>query len=119
MARRALTDVKGIGPSAAGALSEHGISSAEDLAQATVEAIAAVRGFSQARAASLKKAAEELVAGVAEAAPSKRRTPVGETQAAPAKGGQKEEPKKPKKVKKPKKEKTKKDKKKGKKKKDK
>jgi len=116
MARRALTEVKGIGPSTAGALSEHGISSAEDLAQATVEAIAAVPGFSQARAVSMKKAAEELLAGVAVAAPSKRSTPVGEIQVASAKGGEKEKPKKPKKDKKDKKGKKDKKKKKGKKK---
>ena len=76
-----ITDVRGIGASAAGALARQGLKTAEDLAAATVATIAAVPGFSEARATTVKKAASELVAGggaVAskpQAAPKKKAAP--------------------------------------------
>ena len=75
MTTKSLTDVPGIGPSTANALTEHGIKTAEDLANASATQIAAVPGFSAARAASAKKAAAELLAGTAKPAPTRRAAP--------------------------------------------
>ena len=49
MTTKPLTDVAGIGPSTAKVLAEHGIKTAEDLANATAAQIVAVPGFSEAR----------------------------------------------------------------------
>ena len=52
-----LTAVSGIGPAAAGLLEKHGIASAEQLAQTTVDALSKVPGFGPARAATVLAAA--------------------------------------------------------------
>jgi len=57
----AITDIAGIGPAAATALAEHGFSSIKSLATSSVEALAAVPGFSTARAAKVIAAATELL----------------------------------------------------------
>ncbi|MBN2792926.1 MAG: helix-hairpin-helix domain-containing protein [Desulfuromonadales bacterium] len=54
-------EVKGIGPSTATVLKEHGIASAEDLAGATISQVAAVRGFSDIRAAQVIADAKMLL----------------------------------------------------------
>ena len=57
-----ITDIPGIGPAAAETLAEHRIRSLAGLARASVEKIAAIPGFSEARAASVIAAAAELTA---------------------------------------------------------
>lgn len=52
-----LTAVSGIGPAAAGLLEKHGIASAEQLAQATVEELTKVPGFGTSRATTVIAAA--------------------------------------------------------------
>ena len=78
-----LTEVRGIGASAAEALAKHGLKTAEDLAAAPVATIAAVPGFSEARATTVKKAAAELVAGGGAVATKPR--PAPKKKAAPRK----------------------------------
>ena len=58
----AITDITGIGPAAANALSEHGFSSLRALARASVAQVSAVPGFSTARAEKVIAAAAELQA---------------------------------------------------------
>jgi hypothetical protein len=58
----AITDITGIGPAAAAALGEHGLSSIKELATASVEQVSAVPGFSTARAEKVIAAAAELLA---------------------------------------------------------
>lgn len=57
---RAIEDVAGIGPATAKILQESGILSADDLAARQVEEVAAIKGFSQVRAAQVIAAAREL-----------------------------------------------------------
>ena len=57
-----ITDIPGIGPAAAETLAEHRIRSLAGLARASVEKIAAIPGFSEARATSVIAAAAELTA---------------------------------------------------------
>jgi Holliday junction resolvasome RuvABC DNA-binding subunit len=57
----AIIDISGIGPAAAAALGEHGFSSIKALAQASVEQVSAVPGFSAARAEKVIAAAAELL----------------------------------------------------------
>ena len=57
----AITDISGIGPASASVLAEHGFSSIESLATTTVKALAAVPGFSAARAAKVIAAAGALL----------------------------------------------------------
>ena len=52
-----LTAVSGIGPAAAGLLEKHGIASAEQLAQVTVEELSEVPGFGTSRATTVIAAA--------------------------------------------------------------
>lgn len=57
---KAIEDVAGIGPATAKILQESGILSADDLAARQVEEVAAIKGFSQVRAAQVIAAAREL-----------------------------------------------------------
>jgi len=57
-----ITDITGIGPAAATALSEHGFSSLKALASADVVQVSAVPGFSAARAQKTIAAAAALLA---------------------------------------------------------
>jgi hypothetical protein len=72
-----ITDIAGVGPVAAEALAEYRISTLTQLARATVTRVAAVPGFSEARAAKVIAAAAELLGTTAttptaeEAAPRK------------------------------------------------
>jgi len=65
-----MTDVPGIGPATADALAEHRIKTPRALANASLQKIAAIPGFSEARAAKVKAAAAALLAGQAIAAPT-------------------------------------------------
>jgi hypothetical protein len=56
-----ITDVPGIGTSAAEALASHGITTVVELANSPVGRIAGVRGFGPARAAAVKQAATTLL----------------------------------------------------------
>ena len=56
-----ITDVPGIGASAAEALASHGITTVVELANSPVGRIAGVRGFGPARAAAVKQAATALL----------------------------------------------------------
>lgn len=57
-----IIDISGIGPAAAATLDEYGIKSLADLANASVEKITTVPGFSEARAVRVLAAATELLA---------------------------------------------------------
>ena len=57
-----ITDISGIGPAAAETLAEHRIKTLAGLARASVEKVAAIPGFSEARAARVIAAAAELLA---------------------------------------------------------
>lgn len=57
-----IIDITGIGPAAAATLDEHGITNLADLANASVEEITTVPGFSEARAVRVLAAATELLA---------------------------------------------------------
>jgi hypothetical protein len=57
-----ITDIPGVGPAAAAALGEHHIRTLAKLASASVEAVSAVPGFSESRAARVIAAAGELLA---------------------------------------------------------
>jgi len=57
-----ITDIPGVGPAAAAALGEHHIKTLAKLASASVEAVSAVPGFSESRAARVIAAAGELLA---------------------------------------------------------
>ncbi len=67
---RAIEDVAGIGPATAKILQESGILSADDLAARQVEEVAAIKGFSQVRAAQVIAAARELFVLTREDPPS-------------------------------------------------
>lgn len=56
-----VTDVPGIGASAAEALASHGITTVVELANSPVGRLAGVRGFGPMRAAAVKKAATALL----------------------------------------------------------
>ena len=56
-----ITDISGIGSAAAEVLAEHRIRTVASLARASVEKIAAIPGFSEARAARVIAAATELL----------------------------------------------------------
>ena len=56
----AIIDIKGIGPAAAETLAEYGINSVDALAEASIETIVAIRGFSETRAAMVIAEAAEL-----------------------------------------------------------
>lgn len=58
----AIIDITGVGPAAVDALSEHGINKLGKLAGASIEQVAAVPGFSEARAARVIAAAADLLA---------------------------------------------------------
>ena len=74
-----ITSVPGIGKATAFALSRHGLRSAEDLAAADVEVLAAVPGFGVSRAARAIESAQKLV-GAPMA--SRDSSPVAEAEAA-------------------------------------
>ena len=57
----AIIDIPGIGPAAAEALAEHRIKTLAGLARASVEKVSAVPGFSEARAAKVIAAANQLL----------------------------------------------------------
>jgi hypothetical protein len=57
----AITDISGIGPAVAEVLAEHRIRTVASLARASVEKIAAIPGFSEARATRVIAAATELL----------------------------------------------------------
>jgi len=59
-----LTEIKGIGKTAAASLSEAGFTTIEKVANATQEALGKVNGFGEARAARVIAAARELAPGV-------------------------------------------------------
>ena len=69
MKTASLTDVKGIGPSTASMLSEHGITSVEQLAAAGSEALESIPGFSTARALMVTTAASETLGDNSSPAP--------------------------------------------------
>ena len=56
-----ITDISGVGPVAAEALAEHGITTLTELASATVDRVAATPGFSKARAAKVIDAAAGML----------------------------------------------------------
>ena len=56
-----ITDVPGIGASAAEVLASHGITTVVELANSSVSRIASVRGFGPTRAAAVKQAATALM----------------------------------------------------------
>lgn len=60
-----ITDIKGIGPSAAKILNDHGFTTPAALADASIAEIVAVPGFSEVRAATVKEAAALLLSGSA------------------------------------------------------
>lgn len=57
----AIVDITGIGPAAATTLAEYGFSSLKSVAKSTVEKLAEVPGFSEARAEKVIAAAAELL----------------------------------------------------------
>jgi Mg-chelatase subunit ChlI len=69
-----LEDIPGIGPQTAKVLAEHGFADAAAIARATVDALAAVPGFSEVRAKRTIDAARSL-------APSAKKTPPRRTTA--------------------------------------
>jgi hypothetical protein len=71
----ALSEISGIGPGTAKVLMENGFKSANDIAQATVEQLIGVPGFSTARASRTIKAANELLSASADAAHSSTTQP--------------------------------------------
>ena len=71
----AITDIAGVGPVAADALAEHGINTLTRLARASIERVAAVPGFSEARAARVIAAAAELLEATAGSVPREDETP--------------------------------------------
>lgn len=75
-----LTDVRGIGPSAARALEAQGIRSVADLAKASLEKVTAAPGFGEARGAEIIAAAAALLA-----APSAPQSAVQEAASLPVK----------------------------------
>jgi len=58
----AIIDIPGIGPAAAATLAEHRIKGLVSLANSSVEKIATIPGFSEARATQIIAAANELLA---------------------------------------------------------
>ena len=58
-----ITDIKGIGPSAAKILNDHGFTTPAALADASIAEIVAVPGFSEVRAATVKEAAALMLSG--------------------------------------------------------
>jgi NAD-dependent DNA ligase len=86
-----LHEIKGIGPSTAKDLERHGFKSAEDLATATADEIAAVPGFGAIRARQIKAAAVALLqrAEAPDTAPPERGAEAAEPVEAPAKAGRK------------------------------
>ena len=68
-----LEDIPGIGPQTAKVLAEHGFADAAGIARATVDALAAVPGFSEVRAKRTIDAARSLVPS-AKKAPARRKT---------------------------------------------
>ncbi len=62
MSQTQLTAVNGVGPATAKHLAAHGLDSAEALAAASIEDIAAVPGFGPARATAVRQAASMLLA---------------------------------------------------------
>ena len=66
----AIIDIQGIGPAAARALAENNINSLKELAGASVDQIAAVPGFSAARAANVIAAATDLLAATGTSIPA-------------------------------------------------
>ena len=107
-----LTDVRGIGPSTAPLLIAEGIDSVKELATASMARVAAVRGFSDTRAAEVIKAARALLWGNASDSETKVAKPKKSKAKEKKKDGKKAEGKKGKKDKKKKKKKGKKSKKK-------
>ena len=67
----AINDIAGIGPMAVEALAEHGIRTLASLSKASVKKIAAVPGFSEARATSAIADATELLAAAGTTQPAK------------------------------------------------
>jgi len=74
-----ITSVPGIGKATAFALSRHGFSSAEDLAAADEDVLAAVPGFGVSRAARVIKSAQKLIGAPVASTDS---SPVAEAEAA-------------------------------------
>ena len=70
-----ITNIPGIGTVAADALAEHRITTLAQLARASVKQVAAVPGFSEARAARVIAAAGELLGASAETAAREEETP--------------------------------------------
>lgn len=65
-----IIDIPGIGPAAVETLAEHRIRTVRALARASVQKIASIPGFSEARAAKVKEAAAALLADQGTAAGS-------------------------------------------------
>lgn len=59
---KSILEVRGIGPSTITILAENGIKTAADLASKEVSQVAAIKGFSEIRAAQVISAAKELIA---------------------------------------------------------
>jgi len=96
----AIIDIPGIGPVAAETLAEHRISGVADLARASVEEIASIPGFNEARATQVIAVAAELLAasGITEPAKGKGKKS-GEKDKAAGKGKKDKKDKKDKKKK--------------------
>lgn len=91
-----LSDISGIGPSAAEVLKQGGFFTVEQVAGATVAALTALNGFGPVRAAQTIAAAKAVLGGTEGASPSRDGAPLARKEAKPGK-------KKPKKDKKDKK----------------
>lgn len=102
MMKSSFTDVKGIGPATLPALAEQGITSVKQLAEISVARLVQIRGFSDARARNVIRAAKALLRSTGQSAgrASTTKTPAARTV---AKKAVKESEKKTKKSKKDKK----------------
>ncbi len=67
-----LTEISGIGPQTAAVLANNGFKTVDSVANASVESLSNVPGFSQARAASTIKSARDLLSGKPASAVRKR-----------------------------------------------
>jgi len=82
----AIIDIPGIGPTAAATLAEHRIKGLVSLAKSSVEKITAIPGFSEARAAQVIAAANELLAASEITPPAKDKGTAAKKEKAAGKG---------------------------------
>ena len=80
-----ITDVKGIGPTTAVLLAEHGIKTVRDLASVSIAELVEIRGFTELRAGQVKFNAESLLKrSEAKTPPSAEPQPVRKKSATPS-----------------------------------